>query len=530
MAEYSRLASGQVASNGGPTAVRIPFIPNFIEISNKDSAQEGSGVYRAWWNTDMGQGSAFLERASTGSGGNYGYVYALTPQSVAAFTALGTGEVIFDAAGPLNGVTWVSGTDITVVNAGTYEVTFQVSGTEPNQFAIFVNDVPQQSTVGGSGAGTQQNSISSILTLPAGAVINLVNYVTAGAVTLASVVGGTQPNVTANVTINQVGLGTGNTVGYIDVIGGTSSAGLVNGTGFTTVSAGIALQYGPIYQHTGSTDFSITAADPMVVTTTTAHNLVTGNVVIFSNLSQTATTGMQQIAGIPFEVTVLSPTTFSIDWVGSGSNYTAFNTATSLNNMGSFKQVLYPVLYAPGQSFISAITLGATTIVETTAPNNFVVGQEVAFRIPALWGTTELNSLPDVLIPGSPIYGYVVSVTDRTTFVVNINSSAFTPFVTNQLFLGIAGRTFPQVLAVGDINMGGWPISAGSDLYPSPLMYDGTTSNQVRTINGPAIQGAYINNTWMGFIIGSGIAGDGPTDTPGDTLYWRAYMSDKNYP
>jgi len=61
-------------------------------------------------------------------------------------------------------------------------------------------------------------------------------------------------------------------------------------------------------------------------------------------------------------------------------------------------------------------------------------------------------------------------------------------------------------------------------------MYDGTTSNQVRTINGPAIQGAYINNTWMGFIIGSGIAGDGPTDTPGDTLYWRAYMSDKNYP
>jgi hypothetical protein len=84
------------------------------------------------------------------------------------------------------------------------------------------------------------------------------------------------------------------------------------------------------------------------------------------------------------------------------------------------------------------------------------------------------------------------------------------------------------MVPAGDINSGGYPYTGG-DLYPSPLVYDGTTSAQVRTINGPGIQGAYINNTWMGFIIGSGIAGDGPTDTPGDTLYWRAYMSDVNY-
>src|SRR5665213_6840 len=373
MAEYSRLASGQVISTGGDTAVRLPFMPDFIEISNKMSARAGTGVYRAWWERDMGQGSAFLENAGSGAGGNYGYVYALTPQSVAVYTTLGTGEVLFDHTGPSSGVTWVSGSDITVANAGTYEVTFQVSGTEPNQFAIFVNDVAQQSTVGGSGAGTQQNSISSILTLPAGAVINLVNYTSSAAVTLASLVGGNgsiQPNVTANVTISQVGTSSADTVGYIDVIGGTSSAGLVNGTGFSTIQAGLALQYGPTV-FLGASG-GITKASAGVVTTTAAHNLVSGNVIQFQNLYATTTTGMQQIAGIPFVVTVLSPTTFSINWNTNQSNYTAIATG-GLNTLASYKKVLYPVLYFPGVSFIEAITLGVTTTVVTTAPVTTVV-------------------------------------------------------------------------------------------------------------------------------------------------------------
>ena len=38
MAEYSRLASGKVISTGGATAVNLPFIPNFIEISNANEA------------------------------------------------------------------------------------------------------------------------------------------------------------------------------------------------------------------------------------------------------------------------------------------------------------------------------------------------------------------------------------------------------------------------------------------------------------------------------------------------------------
>ncbi len=389
MAEYSRLASGTVLSSGGDTLVRIPFIPDYIEISNRTRAVAGAGVTNAWWYKNMGQGAAFLDTFGTG-------------------------------------------------------------------------------------------------------------------------------------------------VEFIAPLGGTSSGALVSGTGFKTVYAGLALQYGPVYAHesVAGADFAISKAANAVITTDTDHNLVSGNVIIFANLYQTATTGMQQIAGIPFVVTVTSATEFSICWDTSGSNYTAFDSDTSLNNAGSWKKILYPALYVPGAAYICNITLGATTTVETTAPHNFVVGQEVAFRIPSMpgiippvWGPTELNSLPNVLIPGSPIYGYVVSVTDSTTVVVNIDSSAYTAWNVNFPFLSFVGKTHPQIVAVGDVNTGGWPISAGSDLYPSPLVYDGFGTSPSRTINGPAIQGAYINATFQGFIIGDSVAG-----TEADVIYWTAYLMDKNYP
>lgn len=303
----------------------------------------------------------------------------------------------------------------------------------------------------------------------------------------------------------------------------------VDTNGISTFTAGLLLQYGPVYQHTGSTDFAISKANPAQITTTTAHGLASGDVVIFQNLYQTATTGMPQIDGIPFTVTVTGATTFTIPWNTNQSNYTAFDSSTSTGNVGSFKKVLYPYLYAPGVSVISAITTGTTTTIDTTDAHNFVVGQEVAFRIPSLWGTTQLNSLPNTVVPGSPIYGYVVSVTDYNTVVVNINSTGYTAFNSNQTVSSVPGLSFPQIVAVGDVNTGGVPISSGSALYPPPFTRPiGTTT--VNTINGPAIQGAYFNNTSQGFIVGAGsAAGDASSVLVGaasDVIYWRAFLHD----
>jgi hypothetical protein len=302
------------------------------------------------------------------------------------------------------------------------------------------------------------------------------------------------------------------------------TTGVVTTNGISNFSAGQLLQFGAVFNNT-SNAFSINKAAAGQITTNSAHGLTTGQVVIFQNLYQTSTTGMPQIDGIPFVITVTGATTFTIPWNTNQSNYTAFNTATSTNNVGSFKQVLYPFLYAPGVNIISALTLAATTTVVTTSPHNFVQGQEVAFRIPTAWGTTQLNSLPDLLIPGSPIYGYVTSVTNSTTFVVNINSTGYTAFATNPTVASVPGLTFPQVLAVGDVNTGGVQYSGATiGLYPPPIV------NGFNTINGPAIQGAFVNNTSQGFIIGAGATTNDASSVlvgaSSNVIYWEAFSHD----
>ena len=291
---------------------------------------------------------------------------------------------------------------------------------------------------------------------------------------------------------------------------------IVVANGISTFAAGLSLQYGPNKQIIGAT-----AANPIVFNVT-AHGYVVGDIVEFVGLYETSTTGMPQIAGMPFVVSAVGDSShFSVVWPGAGSNYTALSGSPT----GAFvRKVLYPYLYSPGVAFIAALTLSSTTTVVTTAPHNFVVGQEVAFRIPTPWGTTQLNSLPDILIPGQPIYGYVISVTNSTTFVVNINSTGYTAFNTNQPVSAVSGQQFPQVLAVGDVNTGGVQISSGSQLYPPPVV------NGFNTINGPAIQGAFVNNTSQGFVIGTG-AGSNDVSSKlvganGNVIYWEAHLFD----
>jgi hypothetical protein len=105
------------------------------------------------------------------------------------------------------GITHALGSSsITLVNAGDYKVTFSVSGTEPNQFALFINGVVVAESVYGSGAGTQQNTGQAILAIQANDVLTLVNHTSAAAVTLAAAppIGGTVAAVNASVLIQKL--------------------------------------------------------------------------------------------------------------------------------------------------------------------------------------------------------------------------------------------------------------------------------------------------------------------------------------
>ena len=299
---------------------------------------------------------------------------------------------------------------------------------------------------------------------------------------------------------------------------------VVSSNGISTFSAGLALQYGASKQIVASTKGSTTSFQ------VTGHGYSVGDTVIFEGLYQSSTTGMPQMAGIPFTiVTITDANNFIVNYNSNNASYTNLSASPA----GSVvKKVLYPFLYAPGEAVVTALSLSSSTTVTTASYHNFVVGQEVAFRIPSQWGTSELNSLPNSLIPGSPMYGYVTSVTDNWTFVVNINSSSYTAFTTAIAVSASIGLTFPQVVAVGDVNTGGNLISSSTALYPSPEFP--TSSNRVSTINGPAIRGAFVNNTRQGFLIGSGQAATLTSSYLGgassDVIYWEAYLHDMSIP
>lgn len=301
--------------------------------------------------------------------------------------------------------------------------------------------------------------------------------------------------------------------------------GVTGGTtpvdGIDVFSAGQMLQYGPAKQIVASTGGASTTSFQV-----TAHGYAVGDTVLFEGLYQSSTTGMPQMAGIQFTiVTITDANNFVVKWAGNGSNYTNLSASPTGSTV---KKVLYPFLYPPQDNVIAALTLGSTTTVTTTQHHNFEVGQAIAFRIPNSWGTVELNSLPNNLTPGAPAYGYVTSITDNWTFVCNINSSSYTAFNANQTVSGTVGRSFPQVLAVGDVNTGGQSISSTSVLYPPPQFP--TSSSRVSTINGPAIKGAFVNNTRQGFVIGNGTpqqqAGTGTIVTSGSVILWHAYLHD----
>ena len=131
----------------------------------------------------------------------YGYIYNLTPQVVPI-----EADVLFDSNGIITpGIVHIPGTSQIIVTVpGDYEVTFSVSGTEPNQFALFLNGTEVPGTVYGSGAGTQQNNGQAIFSIPAGGILTLRNHSSAAAVGLASVIGGTQANVNASIVIKML--------------------------------------------------------------------------------------------------------------------------------------------------------------------------------------------------------------------------------------------------------------------------------------------------------------------------------------
>jgi hypothetical protein len=131
----------------------------------------------------------------------YAYIYNLGLDTVAIEAA-----VNFDSNGVMTpGITHAPGdAGIEIVEAGTYAVTFSVSGTEPSQIAIFLDGTLVPGTIYGSGAGTQQNTGQAIFVVSAGAVLTIRNHTSSAAIGLATPIGGTGASSNASVVIEKL--------------------------------------------------------------------------------------------------------------------------------------------------------------------------------------------------------------------------------------------------------------------------------------------------------------------------------------
>lgn len=246
-----------------------------------------------------------------------------------------------------------------------------------------------------------------------------------------------------------------------------NTAGAATDTSVFLTSGGISpLQINQTLLGAPLTGSGISQANPAVVTVT-GHGLSTGQYVLLQG-----TTGMLQVSGFVFQVTVTGANTFTIPLNTSG--FAAAATAVTV------RQVLYPDLFTPDVMFVTSITQATQAVVTTSRPHNFVVGEIVRLNVPALFGMTQIN--------GQEL---LVTAITASTVTLNVNSTAFTAFA------------FPASASV-----------AGSYTQPS-IFPDSITGTNLWP---QAIAAAYVNTEFQGFTLGASVAGPS-----GALVVYKAY-------
>jgi hypothetical protein len=142
---------------------------------------------------------------------------------------------------------------------------------------------------------------------------------------------------------------------------------------------------------------------------------------------------MLQIAGMDFTVTAVTPgVDYTLGYLDS-SAFAAPGTAASYRVVTDYR-------YYPSKRYITSIIAGSTTIITTSVDSNYAVGGKVTIHNPDInFGMKEIDGLTGTIlavVPGS--------------FIVDIDSSAFTPFAFPTSIVAANGVTQPTVDPVGE--------------------------------------------------------------------------------
>ncbi len=188
------------------------------------------------------------------------------------------------------------------------------------------------------------------------------------------------------------------------------------GTGFTYVNSS------PVVEAQGANAITaITAASPAVVSQT---NTYSENDVLY--LYNTA--GMLQIAGMPFQISTVSGSGYTLIGLRA-AGFAAPGTAGFTRRVSTFNAVEPEFLY------ITEVTQATQAVVRTSVDptQHYVVGMKIHFSIPYSFGMTQLNQLTGKILAVSAA-NYTVTVDIDTTAFTAFAFPASTASPTAQLF------------------------------------------------------------------------------------------------
>ena len=243
----------------------------------------------------------------------------------------------------------------------------------------------------------------------------------------------------------------------------TDESSLITANGFTIYNGQQS-----VLLEAPKTGASVSQAAAAVVTIT-AHGYTTGDVVQLSN-----TTGMPQVGGQFYTITVTGANTFTIPVNSSGFSAAATNVVARRVSVGP--------LFVPQRRTITNITQANQAVVTTSTNHGLTPGQVVRILVPSRFGMNQLNR----------VQAEILAVT-ANTMTLNVNSSLFTAFA--YPVVAQYPVNFPQIV----------PMGSGPFGLPAQSTLDDATDNI----------------GFQGITLGSAVCG-----AAADVIDWVAYRDD----
>lgn len=248
------------------------------------------------------------------------------------------------------------------------------------------------------------------------------------------------------------------------------------GTGFTYVTSAPVVE-----AQAANAITAITAASPAVVTQTNTYSA--DDVVYLYN-----TTGMLQIAGMPFQISSVSGSGYSLIGLRA-AGFAAPATAGFTRRVSKFNAVEPEFLY------ITEITQATQAVVRTSVDptQHYVVGMKIHFSVPYSFGMTQINQMT----------GKIVAVSAANyTVTVDIDTTAFTAFA----FPASTASPTAQLFATYS------PAGASTQFDPVTLVQTGYDFQKQPFRNGEFVPYMFLTG-----------GAQSPAGAASDIINWMAY-------